>query len=131
MSEPGAQSLPVVWPRPASCRRCRHVALSRQVVPALRGYLIGVPSEDGERAADPHNSDVAPCDFRKAEERRSKANMRRNNLDERARSWVVDYSEARRRALERLGERYLLAKPINARTATWRRVPSGERRAGE
>lgn len=57
--------------------------------------------------------------------------MRRDDLDERARSWVVDYSEARRRAIERLGERYLLAKPINARPPTWRLVPSGERRAGE
>jgi hypothetical protein len=57
--------------------------------------------------------------------------MRRNNLDERARSWVVDYSEARRRAIGRLGERYLLARPINARTPTWRLTPSGDRRAGE
>lgn len=29
-------------------------------------------------------------------------------------SWVVDYSAARARAIERLGDRYLLARPINA-----------------
>jgi hypothetical protein len=29
-------------------------------------------------------------------------------------SWVVDYSAARARAIKRLGDRYLLARPINA-----------------
>ena len=28
-------------------------------------------------------------------------------------SWIVDYSAARADAIKRLGERYLLAKPIN------------------
>jgi hypothetical protein len=56
--------------------------------------------------------------------------MRRNHFDERARSSVVDYSEARRRAIERLGERYLLAKPINARAPAWRLSPPDGRRAG-
>lgn len=32
---------------------------------------------------------------------------------ERQRTWIVDYSAARARAIEWLGERYLLAKPIN------------------
>ena len=30
------------------------------------------------------------------------------------RSWIVDYSAARADAIKRLGDRYLLAKPINA-----------------
>lgn len=37
-------------------------------------------------------------------------------------SWVVDYSAARAKAIEWLGDRYLLAKPIN------RRSPAGHRR---
>jgi hypothetical protein len=32
-----------------------------------------------------------------------------------SRVWLVDYSVARRRAIEWLGDRYLLAKPINGR----------------
>jgi len=32
---------------------------------------------------------------------------------EKWRAWVVDYSAARMRAVEWLGDRYLLAKPIN------------------
>jgi hypothetical protein len=36
---------------------------------------------------------------------------------ERAQGWVVDYSEARARAIRWLGDRYLLAKPINARAS--------------
>jgi hypothetical protein len=46
--------------------------------------------------------------------------MRRAIADERARSWVVDYSAARTRAIKWLGDRYLLARPINARTTAWR-----------
>ena len=41
----------------------------------------------------------------------------------RAQSWVVDYSAARARAIEWLGERYLLAKPINANESAWRKAP--------
>lgn len=32
---------------------------------------------------------------------------------ERQRTWIVDYSAARARAIEWLGDRYLLARPIN------------------
>lgn len=42
--------------------------------------------------------------------------MRHIDGIERARSWVADYSAARARAIEWLGDRYLLAKPINRRT---------------
>jgi hypothetical protein len=42
---------------------------------------------------------------------------------ERAQSWVVDYGAARARAIEWLGDRYLLAKPVNAGGSDWRRPP--------
>lgn len=42
--------------------------------------------------------------------------MRNIDSTERARSWVVDYSAARARAIEWLGDRYLLAKPVNRRS---------------
>jgi len=41
----------------------------------------------------------------------------------RAQSWVVDYGAARARAIEWLGDRYLLAKPINAGESGWRKPP--------
>jgi hypothetical protein len=40
--------------------------------------------------------------------------VKRTSSRERAQSWVVDYSAARARAIEWLGDRYLLAKPLNA-----------------
>jgi hypothetical protein len=43
-------------------------------------------------------------------------------VNERAQSWVVDYSAARTRAIRWLGERYLLAKPINAGDSGWSKV---------
>lgn len=43
--------------------------------------------------------------------------MRRIAGLERQRTWIVDYSAARARALGWLGERYLLARPINAHAA--------------
>ena len=43
--------------------------------------------------------------------------MRQSDNGERVRGWVVDYSAARAKAIEWLGDRYLLAKPINARFA--------------
>ena len=52
-----------------------------------------------------------------------KAAMKRTITGERARSWVVDYSAARARAIEWLGERYLLAKPINVKAHAWRKTP--------
>jgi hypothetical protein len=36
---------------------------------------------------------------------------------ERQRTWIVDYSAARARAIDWLGERYLLARPINVPAA--------------
>ena len=41
--------------------------------------------------------------------------MRHIDAAERARSWVVDYSVARARAVAWLGDRYLLARPVNRR----------------
>ena len=43
--------------------------------------------------------------------------MRQTGNVERTRGWVVDYSEARAKAIAWLGDRYLLAKPINGRPA--------------
>ena len=43
---------------------------------------------------------------------------------ERVRAWVVDYSAARARAIEWLGDRYLLARPINVKV-----VPAAARAA--
>jgi hypothetical protein len=42
-----------------------------------------------------------------------------NHIDstERIRSWIVDYSAARAKAIEWLGDRYLLANPINRSSA--------------
>ena len=42
---------------------------------------------------------------------------------ERARSWIVDYSAARARAIEWLGDRYLLARPINVKEHPSRKAP--------
>lgn len=39
--------------------------------------------------------------------------MQRTNDGEKWRAWLVDYSAARARAIEWLGDRYLLARPIN------------------
>jgi hypothetical protein len=44
---------------------------------------------------------------------------------ERAQSWVVDYSAARARAIEWLGDRYLLAKPVNGAESGWRKPTRG------
>jgi hypothetical protein len=54
--------------------------------------------------------------------------MRHTDSAERAQSWVVDYSAARAKAIEWLGDRYLLAKPIN-RTLTAGAVKGGQRLA--
>ncbi len=43
--------------------------------------------------------------------------MRRMSYAEKAREWVVDYSAARAKAIEWLGDRYLLARPIKRRSA--------------
>lgn len=43
--------------------------------------------------------------------------MRNESYAEKAREWVVDYSQARAKAIEWLGDRYLLARPIPRRRA--------------
>ena len=53
--------------------------------------------------------------------------MRQSDITEKARSWVVDYSAARAEAIERLGDRYLLAIPVNRIAAASR--ARGEHRA--
>ena len=47
--------------------------------------------------------------------------MKRISSRERAQSWIVDYSAARARAIEWLGDRYLLARPVNASENGWRK----------
>ena len=42
--------------------------------------------------------------------------MRYNDSVDRARGWIIDYSAARAKAIEWLGDRYLLAKPVNRRS---------------
>ncbi len=43
--------------------------------------------------------------------------MQRMSYAEKAREWVVDYSAARAKAIEWLGDRYLLARPIKRKSA--------------
>jgi hypothetical protein len=43
--------------------------------------------------------------------------MQWKNDGEKWRAWLVDYSAARARAIEWLGDRYLLARPINRKPA--------------
>ena len=43
--------------------------------------------------------------------------MRQTDYADRVRDWIVDYSAARAKAIEWLGDRYLLAKPVNRRPA--------------
>ncbi len=54
--------------------------------------------------------------------------MKRIDSTERIRSWIVDYSAARAKAIEWLGDRYLLAKPINRMSAA-RHANGGPRQA--
>jgi hypothetical protein len=51
--------------------------------------------------------------------------MRQTDNAERARSWLVDYSAARAKAIEWLGDRYLVARPINRRAASGNVRPHG------
>ncbi len=48
--------------------------------------------------------------------------VKRIASNERAQTWVVDYSAARARAIGWLGDRYLLARPINASESAWRKA---------
>lgn len=43
--------------------------------------------------------------------------MQRMSSAEKAQEWVIDYSAARAKAIEWLGDRYLLAKPVPRRSA--------------
>jgi hypothetical protein len=52
--------------------------------------------------------------------------MKRTTNSERRREWIVDYSAARTQAIRWLGDRYLLAKPINAQAGARRPDPSLE-----
>ena len=56
--------------------------------------------------------------------------MKRNSDGERERAWVVDYSAARERAIKWLGDRYLLARPINLAESAWRRLPTSASGSG-
>jgi hypothetical protein len=46
---------------------------------------------------------------------------------QKAATWVIDYSAARDRAIRWLGDRYLLATPVR-RTASLRAIPAHTRR---
>jgi hypothetical protein len=46
--------------------------------------------------------------------------VKRKTYHESVQTWIVDYSEARERAIKWLGDRYLLAKPINGSEAARR-----------
>ena len=48
--------------------------------------------------------------------------MKRNRAEPTP-AWVVDYSAARAHAIRWLGDRYLLAKPINRKRDAWRTLP--------
>ena len=47
----------------------------------------------------------------------------KQTVNERAQTWVVDYSAARARAIKWLGDRYLLAKPVNAQRTVLHSAP--------
>jgi hypothetical protein len=53
--------------------------------------------------------------------------MRQTANADRAGGWVVDYSAARAKAIEWLGDRYLLAKPINRSARAPQRQPGRPR----
>jgi hypothetical protein len=48
--------------------------------------------------------------------------MKRISHGENAPTWLVDYSAARARAIKWLGDRYLLARPINVSDSAWRKA---------
>ena len=48
----------------------------------------------------------------------------KRNKSEPTPAWVVDYSAARAHAIRWLGDRYLLAKPINRKQDAGRTVPA-------
>jgi hypothetical protein len=52
--------------------------------------------------------------------------VKQTTVNDRARAPIVDYSAARERAIKWLGDRYLLARPING---GWYRTPSASSRS--
>jgi hypothetical protein len=50
--------------------------------------------------------------------------MRQIDISKRTQGWVIDYSVARAKAIEWLGDRYLLAKPINRPSTASPREPT-------
>lgn len=48
--------------------------------------------------------------------------VKRKARSEPVQPWVADYSAARARAIKWLGDRYLLARPINANESSWRKA---------
>ena len=62
---------------------------------------------------------IAPVAHRAAREGEI---VKRTIRKEPRQTWVVDYSAARARAIEWLGDRYLLARPINATEGAWRKA---------
>jgi hypothetical protein len=51
----------------------------------------------------------------------------KRNKSEPAPAWVVDYGAARAQAIRWLGDRYLLAKPINRKQDAWHTSPAALR----
>ncbi|MGP8033543.1 MAG: hypothetical protein ACLPQ6_05295 [Steroidobacteraceae bacterium] len=51
----------------------------------------------------------------------------KRNKSEPTPAWVVDYSAARAQAIRWLGDRYLLAKPINRKQDAWPALPAALR----
>ena len=54
--------------------------------------------------------------------------MKRNQTEPTS-AWVVDYSAARAEAIRWLGDRYLLAKPINRKRDASRTLPAAHERS--
>lgn len=52
--------------------------------------------------------------------------MKQTTAAARAQAWIVDYSEARTRAIRWLGDRYLLARPINMSESARRKAAATE-----
>jgi hypothetical protein len=98
------------------------------LLPAGAGILSPPGEERGllRPEFDPIMADMArmPIHHRT----RGGLDMRHSDSTERARGWVVDYSAARAKAIEWLGDRYLLAKPVN-RIAAASRAHRGPRLA--
>src|SRR5579863_787169 len=80
---------------------------------ALTGADVLSPSGEGSRLVQPGIEPIVGDEAGKPMLERGEPDMRNIDSTERARSWVVDYSAARAKAIEWLGDRYLLARPVN------------------